>query len=140
MTDIYSIPLHRLDGTPTTLAEYRDQTLLIVNVASKCGLTPQYAKLEELQRTYAERGFTVLGFPCNQFLGQEPGGAEQIQTFCAVTYGVTFPMFEKLKVNGRDRHPLYKVLTEVPDDNGKAGRMQWNFEKFLEPTPISWTR
>ncbi|KAB1644512.1 glutathione peroxidase [Pseudoclavibacter sp. CFCC 14310] len=137
MTDIYSIPLHRLDGTPTTLAEYRDQTLLIVNVASKCGLTPQYAKLEELQRTYAERGFTVLGFPCNQFLGQEPGGAEQIQAFCSVTYGVTFPMFEKLKVNGRDRHPLYKVLTEVPDDNGKAGRVQWNFEKFLITPPAA---
>lgn len=136
MTDIYDIPLARLDGTPTTLAAWRDHALLIVNVASKCGLTPQYEQLEQLQRDYGERGFTVLGFPCNQFLGQEPGAAEQIQTFCSTTYGVTFPLFEKIKVNGRDRHPLYQVLTQVPDDLGKAGRVQWNFEKFVIAPPV----
>jgi glutathione peroxidase len=103
----------------------------LVNVASRCGLTPQYTKLEQLQRTYAERGFTVLGFPCNQFGGQEPGTAEQIATFCSSTYGVTFPLYEKIDVNGPDRHPVYEELTAGPDAGGTAGDVQWNFEKFL---------
>jgi glutathione peroxidase len=125
------IPLRTLDGRPTSLAEYRGKTLLIVNVASRCGLTPQYAGLERLHEQYARRGFTVLGFPCNQFGGQEPGTAEEIETFCSTTYGVTFPMFAKVDVNGADRHPLYARLTEVADADGTAGDVQWNFEKFL---------
>ena len=125
------VPLTTLDGTRTSLAEYGDRAILVVNVASKCGMTPQYAQLEELQQRYADRGFTVLGVPCNQFLGQEPGTAEDIQTFCAMNYGVTFPMLEKTKVNGRHSHPLYRILREVPDGAGRAGRVRWNFEKFL---------
>ncbi|HET6859331.1 MAG TPA: glutathione peroxidase, partial [Streptomyces sp.] len=105
--------------------------VLVVNVASKCGLTPQYAGLEQLQKSYADRGFTVLGVPCNQFAGQEPGSAEEIQTFCSASYGVTFPLLEKIEVNGDHRHPLYKELTEVKDAEGEAGDIQWNFEKFL---------
>ena len=104
---------------------------LLVNVASKCGLTPQYEGLERLQETYGDRGFTVLGFPCNQFLGQEPGTAEEIAEFCSTTYGVSFPLFEKIEVNGDGRHPLYAELTEVADAEGAAGDIQWNFEKFL---------
>lgn len=127
----YDIPLRTLDGKPSTLADYRGKALLIVNVASKCGLTPQYAGLQALQDRYAPRGFTVLGFPCNQFGGQEPGTAEQIGEFCSTTYGVSFPMFEKLSVNGPERHPLYAELTAVPDAAGKAGDIEWNFEKFL---------
>jgi len=119
-----------IDGTETTLAPYADKVKLIVNVASRCGLTPQYEKLEELQRTYGDRGFTVLGFPSNQFL-QELGSEDAIQEYCSTTWGVTFPMFERVKVNGRHRHPLYQVLTETPDANGTAGRVTWNFEKFL---------
>ena len=103
----------------------------MVNVASKCGLTPQYTGLEELQHTYADRGFTVLGVPCNQFGGQEPGTADEISEFCSTTYGVTFPMFEKIDVNGDDRHPIYEELTAAPDGAGDAGEIQWNFEKFL---------
>jgi glutathione peroxidase len=125
------IALQTLDGADTSLGQYKGNALLLVNVASKCGLTPQYAGLERLQERYAERGFSVLGFPCNQFGGQEPGTAEEIQTFCSTTYGVTFPMFAKLEVNGQNRHPLYKQLTEVPDAEGEAGDIQWNFEKFL---------
>lgn len=124
------IPLTTIGGTPTTLADYADRVVLVVNVASRCGLTPQYAQLEQLQRDYGDRGFTVLGFPSNQFL-QEPGGADDIQTFCSTTYGVTFPLFEKVRVNGRRRHPLYEELTRVEDSNGKAGRVTWNFEKFV---------
>ncbi|MFD5600567.1 glutathione peroxidase [Leucobacter sp. NPDC058333] len=120
-----------IDGEPASLADYADQAVLVVNVASKCGLTPQYEKLEELQRQYGDRGFTVLGFPCNQFLNQEPGDGEDIKTFCSMTYGVTFPLMEKVKVNGRRKHPLYEQLREVPDADGKAGRVKWNFEKFL---------
>ena len=104
---------------------------LVVNVASKCGLTPQYEGLERLQKTYGDRGFTVLGFPSNQFLGQEPGTSEEIATFCSTTYGVTFPMFEKVDVNGDDRTPLYQELTQVADAAGEAGDVAWNFEKFL---------
>jgi glutathione peroxidase len=109
----------------------RGQALLVVNVASKCGLTPQYAALEELQKTYGSRGFSVVGFPCNQFYGQEPGTAEEIATFCSATYGVSFPLFEKVDVNGEDRHPLFALLTEAEDEKGEAGDVRWNFEKFL---------
>jgi glutathione peroxidase len=128
---IFDIPINTLDGQPATLAEHEGQVLLIVNVASKCGLTPQYTGLENLQTTYAERGFSVLGFPCNQFLGQEPGTAEEIQTFCSTNYGVTFPLFEKIDVNGEDRHPIYAELTQTADGTGEAGDVKWNFEKFL---------
>ncbi|GAA1079514.1 glutathione peroxidase [Kitasatospora arboriphila] len=128
---LYDIPLRTLAGEPTSLADHKGKALLLVNVASKCGLTPQYAGLERLQQRYADRGFTVLGFPCNQFLGQEPGSAEEIQTFCSTTYGVSFPLFEKIDVNGEERHPLFARLTEVADAEGTAGDVQWNFEKFL---------
>ncbi len=128
---LYDIPLRTLDGQPTSLADYKGKALLVVNVASKCGLTPQYAGLERLQQRYADRGFTVLGVPCNQFLGQEPGTAEEIQTFCSTTYGVSFPLLEKLDVNGDDQHPLYSELTKSADAEGTAGDVSWNFEKFL---------
>jgi glutathione peroxidase len=124
-------PIAHLDGNPGSLGEHAGKALLLVNVASKCGLTPQYTGLEQLQETYGERGFTVLGFPCNQFGGQEPGSPEEIATFCSATYGVTFPMYEKIDVNGSARHPLYEQLTAVPDADGTAGDIQWNFEKFL---------
>jgi glutathione peroxidase len=104
---------------------------LVVNVASKCGLTPQYNGLERLQETYAGRGFTVLGVPCNQFGGQEPGTAEEIAEFCSATYGVSFPLTEKVEVNGEGRHPLYEQLVDVADDEGYTGDIRWNFEKFL---------
>ncbi|NUP41785.1 MAG: glutathione peroxidase [Streptomyces sp.] len=128
---LYDIPLHTLSGEPTTLGAHQDTALLLVNVASKCGLTPQYEGLERLQQRYAERGFTVLGFPCNQFAGQEPGSSEEIQTFCSTTYGVSFPLMEKIEVNGEGRHPLYAELTKTEDEAGEAGDVQWNFEKFL---------
>jgi glutathione peroxidase len=128
---IYDIPVRTLAGEPASLDDYRGRALLIVNVASKCGLTPQYAALERLHETYAGRGFSVLGVPCNQFGGQEPGTAEEIAEFCSTTYGVTFPLLEKTEVNGAGRHPLYGVLTAVADADGEAGDIQWNFEKFL---------
>ena len=129
---IYKHDINRLDGTPADLSEYEGQVALVVNVASKCGLTPQYTGLEKLQETYTSRGFTVLGFPCNQFLGQEPGTAEEIATFCSTTYGVTFPLFEKIEVNGENRHPIYDELTQTPDSaDGHTGDIRWNFEKFL---------
>jgi len=128
---VHGIPLRTLSGEPATLGELAGKTLLVVNVASRCGLTPQYEGLERLQRTYEDRGFSVVGFPCNQFGGQEPGTAEEIQTFCSTTYGVSFPLFEKIEVNGASRHPLYTELTATPDVNGDAGDIQWNFEKFL---------
>jgi len=128
---LYDIPIATLDGDPSSLAPYRGKTLLLVNVASKCGLTPQYEGLERLQEKYEDRGFSVLGFPCNQFGGQEPGGPEEIATFCSTTYGVTFPMFEKIEVNGPGRHELYSELTAVSDSEGEAGDIQWNFEKFV---------
>ena len=128
---LYDIPIHTLSGDESSLAPYKGKALLVVNVASKCGLTPQYTGLEELQRTYQGRGFSVLGFPCNQFLGQEPGTPQEIQQFCSTTYGVTFPLFEKIDVNGGDRHPLYAQLTQAADAEGKAGDITWNFEKFL---------
>ena len=131
MTSIYDVPLHRLDGSDATLREHEGKALLVVNVASKCGLTPQYEGLERLAKTYADRGLVVLGFPCNQFLGQEPGSPEEIAEFCSTTYGVSFPLYEKIDVNGEGRHPLYEVLTAKADDEGQAGDVQWNFEKFL---------
>jgi glutathione peroxidase len=128
---LYDIALRTLDGRRTSLADHAGQALLLVNVASKCGLTPQYTALEQLQKQYGDQGFSVLGFPCNQFGGQEPGTAEEIQEFCSTTYGVSFPMFGKLEVNGPDRHPLYAELTRQPDAKGEAGDVTWNFEKFL---------
>ncbi|MGW8326668.1 glutathione peroxidase [Streptomyces sp. NPDC055897] len=128
---LYDIPLRTLTGEPTSLADYEGRAVLLVNVASKCGLTPQYAGLERLQQQYGERGLTVLGVPCNQFGGQEPGTAEEIGTFCSATYGVTFPLLEKTDVNGEGRHPLYSELTKTADAGGEAGDIQWNFEKFL---------
>ena len=128
---LYDIPLTTLDGKPATLGEHSGEVMLAVNVASKCGFTPQYEALQKLQETYASKGFTVLGFPCNQFLFQENGSAEKIATFCSTTYGVTFPMFAKLKVKGSGQHPLYAELTKAADANGKAGNVKWNFEKFL---------
>jgi glutathione peroxidase len=128
---IYDNPVQALGGGDADLHDHEGQVALIVNVASKCGLTPQYEGLERLQKTYGDRGFTVLGFPSNQFLGQEPGTSEEIATFCSTTYGVTFPMFEKVDVNGPDRTPLYAELTEAADAAGDAGDVQWNFEKFL---------
>jgi glutathione peroxidase len=132
VSDLLDLPLTTLDGEPTTLGALTGgRAALVVNVASRCGLTPQYGGLEALQREYAERGFTVVGVPCNQFAGQEPGTAEEIGTFCSATYGVTFPMTEKVEVNGDDAAPLYRRLTETPDAAGEAGPVQWNFEKFL---------
>jgi glutathione peroxidase len=131
MLSIYDIPVNTLSDEPTTLGSLSGKALLVVNVASKCGLTPQYTGLEKLQERYADKGFSVVGFPCNQFGGQEPGTAEEIETFCSTTYGVTFPLFEKLDVNGEGRHPLYTELTQAADTEGAAGDVQWNFEKFL---------
>jgi len=124
------IPLTTIRGEQTSLAEFDDKVMLIVNVASRCGLAPQYEKLEELQKTYGDRGFTVLGFPSNQFL-QELGTEEKIAEYCSATWGVTFPMFEKVRVNGKQQHPLYAELTKTPDADGKAGKVSWNFEKFV---------
>jgi glutathione peroxidase len=125
------IPIHTLQGDDASLGDYKGKTLLLVNVASKCGLTPQYEGLERLQKTYGDRGFSVIGFPCNQFMGQEPGTSEEIAQFCSATYGVTFPLMEKIDVNGDDRHPIYAELTEKEDAEGAAGDITWNFEKFL---------
>jgi glutathione peroxidase len=124
------IPLTTIDGASTSLAEFDGKVKLIVNVASRCGLAPQYEKLEALQKEYGDRGFTVLGFPSNQFL-QELGDTEKIKEYCSMTWGVTFPMFEKVRVNGKSQHPLYAELTKTPDADGKAGKVKWNFEKFL---------
>jgi glutathione peroxidase len=132
MSDLLDLPLTTLDGEPTTLGGLTaGRAALVVNVASRCGLTPQYGALESLQKEYADQGFTVIGVPCNQFMGQEPGTAEEIAEFCSATYGVTFPMTEKVDVNGEDAHPLFQRLTASPDATGAAGDVQWNFEKFL---------
>jgi glutathione peroxidase len=128
---IFDTPIQRLTGEDATLGEHAGKALLIVNVASKCGLTPQYAGLEELHERLADRGFSVLGFPCNQFGGQEPGTSAEIAEFCSATYGVTFPMYEKVDVNGADRHLIYQQLTLVSDEKGESGDILWNFEKFL---------
>ncbi|MFF4193024.1 glutathione peroxidase [Nonomuraea sp. NPDC001831] len=126
------IPLRTLADDPTTLGDLAgDKAVLLVNVASRCGLTPQYAGLVKLQQDFGPRGFSVVGMPCNQFAGQEPGTAEEIQEFCSATYGVDFPLLAKADVNGPGRHPLYAELTEAPDEEGAAGDVQWNFEKFL---------
>ena len=128
---LHDMPLTTIDGSAANLADYAGRTLLIVNVASECGFTRQYEGLEKLYEQYVDRGFAVLGFPCNQFGEQEPGTAEEIQEFCSNTWGVTFPLFEKTDVNGAHRHPLYAALSETADADGKAGDIEWNFEKFL---------
>lgn len=130
MSVLDSVPA-ALDGSPLDAASLAGRAVLVVNVASRCGLTPQYEGLERLQRRYGDAGLTVLGVPCNQFRGQEPGSAEEIAEFCSATYGVTFPLTEKVDVNGGGRHPLYRDLVDVPDAAGEAGDVQWNFEKFL---------
>jgi len=130
VTTISEIPLTTIDGETTSLAQYEGKVLLVVNVASRCGLAPQYEALEQLQKTYGERGFSVLGFPSNQFL-QELSTEDAIKEYCSMTWGVTFPMFEKVKVNGKNAHPLYKELTKAEDSKGKAGKVKWNFEKFV---------
>ena len=132
MSDLLDLPITTLDGEPSTLGELTGgRAALVVNVASKCGLTPQYGALEALHEEYAGRGFTVVGVPCNQFGGQEPGTSEQIAEFCSATSGVTFPMTAKADVNGPGADPLYERLTATPDASGEAGAVQWNFEKFL---------
>jgi glutathione peroxidase len=128
---VHDIELQTLAGSPASLGDFAGSALLVVNVASQCGLTPQYTGLQRLYDRFAERGLVVAGFPCNQFGEQEPGTADEISEFCSVNYGVTFPMFAKIDVNGPDRHPLYTELTAVPDAEGQAGDIQWNFEKFL---------
>ena len=128
---IYDVKIADLQGDPLDLGRFRGHPVLVVNVASRCGLTPQYAELETLQKEYGDRGLTVLGVPCNQFAGQEPGSAEEIAEFCSTTYGVTFPMTEKVEVNGDARHPLYQELVDTPDAEGHTGDIRWNFEKFL---------
>ncbi|MEU3645910.1 glutathione peroxidase [Lentzea sp. NPDC034063] len=129
--EIYDIPVQTLAGEPGDLSALRGKVTLVVNVASKCGLTPQYAGLERLQEKYGTEGFSVVGFPCNQFMGQEPGTSEEIATFCSTTYGVSFPLYEKIEVNGPGQHAVYQELTKHADADGTAGDVQWNFEKFL---------
>jgi glutathione peroxidase len=132
MSDLLHLPVTTLQGQPTTFGELTaGKAALVVNVASRCGLTPQYGALEALHDEYAGQGFTVIGVPCNQFKGQEPGTAEEIAEFCSATYGVTFPMTEKVDVNGPDAHPVFRQLTQAPDAAGEAGPVQWNFEKWL---------
>jgi glutathione peroxidase len=128
---LWTTPIHTLKGAPTNLGAHKGKALLLVNVASECGLTPQYTALEALHERLAPRGFSVIGFPCNQFGGQEPGTADEIETFCSRTYGVTFPMTEKIDVNGPRRHPIYTELTRVADGSGHTGDIRWNFEKFV---------
>ena len=128
---VHDISVNTLSGQPASIGEHAGKALLIVNVASKCGLTPQYTALQQIYDRYRDRGFAVLGFPCNQFGGQEPGSADQIEEFCSLNYGVSFPMFEKVDVNGPDRHPLYAQLTRTADVEGHDGDIRWNFEKFL---------
>lgn len=137
---ITSSPINTLAGQPTTLADLGASTMLIVNVASKCGLTPQYTALEQLHEKYSARGFSVVGFPCNQFGAQEPGSPDEIATFCSTTYGVTFPMMEKIDVNGDGRHEIYRELTQVADGEGHSGDIRWNFEKFVVTADGSVTR
>ncbi len=128
---LYDTKLAALDGSPDVLANEKGKVTLLVNVASKCGLTPQYEQLEQLEEKYQGQGFDVIGIPCNQFGEQEPGTPEEIKTFCSTTYGVTFPMTEKIEVNGDGRHPLYQELTKTADAEGVDGDIRWNFEKFL---------
>jgi glutathione peroxidase len=128
---VYDIPINSLDGEPGVLAAQQGNVVLVVNVASRCGLTPQYEGLEKLHEQYSAQGFSVVGVPCNQFGAQEPGTPEEIQTFCSTTYGVTFPLTEKIEVNGDGRHALYDQLTPVADAEDHTGDIRWNFEKFL---------
>ena len=128
---MYDAEISTLEGQKASLADYEGKALLLVNVASKCGLTPQYEGLEKLHEQYAGRGFEVLGFPCNQFGAQEPGTADEIREFCDTNYHVAFPLFEKIDVNGAHAHPIYRELTQVADADGEAGDVKWNFEKFL---------
>jgi glutathione peroxidase len=137
---IYHHAVNTLSGEQAGLERFAGSPTLIVNVASRCGLTPQYSGLERLQQRYGDRGFNVVGFPCNQFGAQEPGSAEEIETFCSTTYGVTFPMMEKIDVNGPRRHPIYAELTAVADAEGHDGDIRWNFEKFLVGRDGSITR
>lgn len=129
--NIYDIPIATLEGKPSSLDSLRGKVVLAVNVASKCGFTPQYDGLQRIYERYKDRAFAVIGFPCNQFLGQEPGAPEEIEEFCRMTYGVTFPIFEKIEVNGENEHPIFTELKEAADDDGNAGDVNWNFEKFL---------
>jgi glutathione peroxidase len=128
---LLDVPVTTIDGEQISLNEYKGRALLVVNVASKCGFTKQYAGLEALYERYADRGFAVLGFPCNQFGEQEPGTEEEIAEFCSATWNVTFPLFSKIEVNGPDRHPLYEELAKAPKRDGEPGDIEWNFEKFL---------
>jgi glutathione peroxidase len=128
---LYDVPVATLEGAEGKLAEQKGNVTLVVNVASQCGLTPQYAGLQKLYEQYQAQGFSVLGFPCNQFGAQEPGTSDEIKTFCETSYGVTFPMFEKIDVNGDGQHPLYEQLTKTADAEGHTGDIRWNFEKFL---------
>jgi glutathione peroxidase len=130
IADPRTIPFTTSDGGTATLSDLGEKVYLVVNLASKCGLTPQYEQLEQLQKTYAARGFSVIGFPSNQFL-QEPGSTQEILDYCAVTWGVTFPVFDKVRVNGSKAAPLYKALKKADDAEGRSGRVTWNFEKFL---------
>jgi glutathione peroxidase len=128
---MWNASIKTLRGKPMTLADHKGKALLLVNVASECGLTPQYKQLEDLQKQYGPKGFTVIGFPCNQFGGQEPGTAEDIEKFCSANYGITFPITEKIEVNGDARHPIYQSLTQITDASGHSGDIRWNFEKFV---------
>ena len=128
---LWTAPIKTLHGEPGSLATYKGKALLLVNVASQCGNTPQYAALEALQQKYQAKGFTVIGFPCNQFGGQEPGSPEEISTFCTTRYNVTFPLMEKIEVNGPNRHDIYKALTPIADSTDHRGDIRWNFEKFV---------
>lgn len=127
----YHLEVQRLDGSQCTLEAFQDQVLLIVNTASRCGFTPQYAALEGLYRTYKDRGFSVLGFPCNQFMNQEPGSAEEIESFCRTKFDVTFPMFAKVDVNGIHAHPVYRHLKQARPGLFGSRNVKWNFTKFL---------
>jgi glutathione peroxidase len=138
--DVRTIPFADAQGATRTLADYARGPVLVVNVASKCGLTPQYEQLEQLQRAYGDRGLTVIGFPCNQFMGQEPGSIDEILDYCATTWGVSFPIHDKIKVNGSHAHPLYKALKKTKDEHGLGGPVAWNFEKFLVAPDGSVTR
>ena len=128
---IYEQQINTLEGAPAELSQYAGKATLVVNVASKCGLTPQYEAMEKLYEEYRDRGLVVIGFPCNQFMGQEPGTAEEIREFCDTNYHVTFPITEKIDVNGAQQHPVYAELTQTADADGEAGDVKWNFEKFL---------
>ena len=131
LTDLREIPFDTADGGTASLSDYSDKVVLLVNVASKCGLTPQYEQLEKLQRAYADRGFTVLGFPCNQFGGQEPGSMDEILDYCSMTWGASFPIMDKVRVNGGKAAPIYKALKKARDEQGRKGPILWNFEKFV---------